>query len=333
MTTELVRSARMMPRSEFKAVLFDKDGTLLDYFSHWIPRVSRALGDVRRQFPGLPKMPERSMGIREDGTLLPDGVAASYAVRGIVDTFRSTLLEEGIPAGQAEAAARWFEASIAPVTTGPLPAFTDLARLFDRIHSAGMYVGVVTNDYTEAARGHFRDQGVLDSIDYLWGMDEGAPGKPDPHGILRFCRQFRIPAGEVIFVGDTPVDMEAARRAGAGMGVGVLTGAGDAPTLRPISDVLLDSVEDLPFLLRRAKERTPLLSRGRRYYHANKERILAQQHAYREAHHEEYLRYQRGYYRRVLKPRRRARGTALASSSTAALGRPEVPRDPVEGPR
>jgi phosphoglycolate phosphatase-like HAD superfamily hydrolase len=55
---------------------------------------------------------------------------------------------------------------------------------------------------------------------------------------------------QVAVVGDTPLDVMAGRRAGAGLVAGVLTGAGDRPALIAAGAThVVGSVGELPFLL------------------------------------------------------------------------------------
>ena len=44
---------------------------------------------------------------------------------------------------------------------------------------------------------------------------EEAPAKPDPAAIHQLCRQWQLPPGDVVMVGDYRFDIEAGRRAGA----------------------------------------------------------------------------------------------------------------------
>jgi phosphoglycolate phosphatase-like HAD superfamily hydrolase len=55
----------------------------------------------------------------------------------------------------------------------------------------------------------------------------------------------------VAVVGDTPLDLIAGKRAGAGLLVGVLTGAGDRQALRAAgASHVIGSIGELPSLLR-----------------------------------------------------------------------------------
>ena len=62
-------------------------------------------------------------------------------------------------------------------------------------------------------------------------------------------------AARVVAVGDTTADLHAARRAGVGWAVGVLSGAHTEEILRQAPhDAIIGSVADLPPVLRVARE-------------------------------------------------------------------------------
>ena len=64
-----------------------------------------------------------------------------------------------------------------------------------------------------------------------------------------FCKQTGLEAHEVAVVGDNLHDMEMGRAAGAGLLIGVLTGASGAEDLRPHADHVFSSVAELPEFL------------------------------------------------------------------------------------
>lgn len=65
-----------------------------------------------------------------------------------------------------------------------------------------------------AARILLRATGLLGYFDAIVGGDEIANPKPAPDGILEACLRVAVPASQAAYVGDAPVDLEAARRAG-----------------------------------------------------------------------------------------------------------------------
>ena len=78
---------------------------------------------------------------------------------------------------------------------------------------------------------------------------EAGRGRPYPDLVLQAALSCRVSAMDrVVVCGDTASDIEAGRRAGAGLLVGVLTGAQTHHRLET-ADAILDSVGELPALL------------------------------------------------------------------------------------
>jgi HAD superfamily hydrolase (TIGR01509 family) len=75
------------------------------------------------------------------------------------------------------------------------------------------------------------------------------PRKPDPGALLECAAALGVDPSEAVYVGDTPLDVAAAKAAGMAA-VAVLTGAGDSALLsRSGPDRIIASVALLPDLL------------------------------------------------------------------------------------
>jgi phosphoglycolate phosphatase-like HAD superfamily hydrolase len=70
----------------------------------------------------------------------------------------------------------------------------------------------------------------------------GHGAKPGRGMVDGFCRTTGLPTEAVAVIGDSSHDMHMAAAAGAGLRIAVLTGAGSAETLRPLSHLLLPSI-------------------------------------------------------------------------------------------
>ena len=63
-----------------------------------------------------------------------------------------------------------------------------------------------------------------DRFAYVAGGKEGVPLKPNPECTREILTELSVSADEVMFVGDTSVDVETGKNMGAGKAVGVLWG-------------------------------------------------------------------------------------------------------------
>ena len=81
--------------------------------------------------------------------------------------------------------------------------------------SSHVPLGVFTGADREACSILLEATGLAGLFAATVGSDEIAHPKPDPEGIHETCRRLGVPAAETAYVGDSPRDLEAARRSGA----------------------------------------------------------------------------------------------------------------------
>lgn len=126
----------------------------------------------------------------------------------------------------------------------PLPgAFDALAELRHR----GLKLAIATNRVSP--QGICDAVGVSPLVDGVYGT-AGLPHKPAPDLLLAAARGLELKAGDCLYVGDTPIDVESADRAGMEC-VAVASGLQSKEDLLACgAPAVLDSVADLPDFLR-----------------------------------------------------------------------------------
>lgn len=94
--------------------------------------------------------------------------------------------------------------------TVPYPGIPDMLRTLD---SRGVSIAVASNKYQAAAerivRHYFPDIPFV----AIMGQVEGRPTKPDPSIIFSILNEHPTPKNDILYAGDSGVDMETARRA------------------------------------------------------------------------------------------------------------------------
>ena len=228
-----------------RGILFDKDGTLLDFTATWVPVIrtaaASAAGDAEHRIDELLEIGgfDALEGRVRPDTLLASGNAAEIAAawgaatahhhtEGLERDLDRIFTEEGI-------------ACAVPVT--------DLAPLFGRLKARGLALGVATSDGEAGARGTLARFGVLELMSFVAGYDSGFGHKPEPGMVEGFCAATGLAAADVAMVGDNHHDLEMGRRAGVGLKVGVLTGNSTREDLAPHADHVLESVAEIESLL------------------------------------------------------------------------------------
>lgn len=224
-----------------RALLFDKDGTLLDYHRTWTPlnrevALYAARGDGARaerllEIAGL----DRLTGRVKPGTVLAGGTNLEIAAAFAEDLGADT------PADLAEAVEEIFLRGSARSSVLVEGLHDALAELL----AAGYVLGIATNDTVAGITTSLARHNVLDLFTFTAGADSGHGGKPEPGMVHAFCEAVGHPPGDVCVVGDALHDFEMARRAGAGLTVAVLTGTGQRADLEPLADVVIESVAGL----------------------------------------------------------------------------------------
>ena len=230
-----------------KAILFDKDGTLVDFHKTWMPPCWMA---ARFFADGDEDLARRLMavgGYDFEADRMGSGSALAAANNEeIVDLWLET-----VPAKAGQRAELIVEVERIFVEEGlkHVEAVTDLGRLADELHGLGVRLGVATMDSERGAHVSLENLGVKHKFDYVVGYDSGHGSKPGPGMVHGFARQLGLETAAIMVVGDNLHDIDMGRSAGAGMVVGVLTGTSLREDLAPHADHVLDSIADLPQLL------------------------------------------------------------------------------------
>jgi phosphoglycolate phosphatase-like HAD superfamily hydrolase len=226
-------------------VVFDKDGTLIEFDAMWAGWAA-----------GLAAGLERATGLRirgplfellgfdpASGRVLAGGALAATPMARLRDLTRSLLVAAGLSAASADAAVD--EAWHAPDPVALARPLGDVAGLFARLRLSGRRIGVATSDDRGPTERTLAALGLTGLVDATVCADDGCAVKPAPDMVLRLCSGLRIDPARTAVVGDSPADMAMGRAAGAGLVIGVLTGVGDAAQLAPIADRVIDSLVDL----------------------------------------------------------------------------------------
>ena len=193
-------------QSPYAAVVFDLDGTL----ANTIPTVARLYSHVLQQYTG------RKWTLAE--LLQYFGPPEDIIFERITNnkTLSATMLAEYYRLSEVHGA--------------EFTAFAGIADVLTRLQSLGVRLGVFTSGVTDAALIRLRHAGLLDFFEAVIGGDQVTNYKPHPEGLQRLFDQFEVEPQAALFIGDSPLDVQAGRAAGATT-AGVLWGAGTREAL------------------------------------------------------------------------------------------------------
>jgi phosphoglycolate phosphatase len=231
--------------------VLDKDGTLIDFPSLWVP-VVRARARFIVEEAGVDLALEgallRAFGYDPDRDRIDPRGPLAVAPRSETTIIGATLLYgAGLPWEDAVAAVRRAyrraDQAIDPVRVArPVPGVDHALR---RLRAAGARLAVATTDTTAQATRGLAALGLADLLDAIVGADAVSRPKPDAEAVHRCCDAVGVAAREAVVVGDAVADVLMGREAGVALTVGVLTGVTTAAEFDGHADVVVSSLADV----------------------------------------------------------------------------------------
>ena len=217
----------------YQAVLFDLDGTLLDTLEDLAEAGNRVLAAR-----GLKPHP-----IQEYRYFVGSGV------RHLVECLLPRTLRE--QEAEVESAIADFQKHYTQTWQLHTRPYTGIAELLDYLSTQGYPMAILSN------KPQLFTQLCVDKLLAPWrfypvlGQREGVHRKPHPAAALETARILGLPPSDILYVGDTGVDMRTAQQAGMDA-VGVLWGFRNAEELRATgAEILVETPRELQAIIAR----------------------------------------------------------------------------------
>lgn len=240
---------------DVEAVLFDKDGTLVD-IHHYFATIVRLRADLLADrwgsrgagTAGLSNRLVEAMGVDlATGRMKPEGPVGVKQRPEIAAVASRTMSEAGLAVSPDEVEEVFAEvdrrtaADLAPLVR-LLPGAEDLLR---GLTARGVLVGVVTTDLTHRAEAILRVAGLDAVVAVVVGGDSTEEHKPSAAPALLALDLLGVRAERSVVVGDHVVDVRMAVAAGCGGSIGVLTGIAGTGTFEGEPCVVVDDLTAL----------------------------------------------------------------------------------------
>ncbi len=175
-------------------VIFDLDGTLLNTIDDLATATNYALRELGFPQHGLWVYPDMvGNGVsRLMERALPEDARSEKNVNEMLAAFK-----------------RYYDDHCCDATK-PYPG---IPELLEELSARGVNLAVTSNKYQEAVTKLIHHFFPTANFRAILGNEEGIPRKPDPSIVFKALSMCPTPKADVLYVGDSGVDMETARRA------------------------------------------------------------------------------------------------------------------------
>ena len=239
-----------------KGILFDKDGTLVDFFSLWLQAATEVIPFFLKKnkiqvSQELIEYLLKTIGVNQ-GEIDPKGALAYKSYGEIAKDICDALEERKIYIAVTKAKEQieeFFNQSVSRREAN-IQLFTDMNALMENLKSRNLIIGLATADTKISAENCLKSIGIEQFFDYIGADDGKRKPKPDKEMFLEFQNQFLLKPEEIAVVGDTYNDMLFAKQNG-GIAIGVLSGVSEEEDFENEADYIIASIHELPELLDR----------------------------------------------------------------------------------
>ena len=215
-----------------RAILFDKDGTLLKFTEGWVDSIvgfleNKILDDNKKR-----KL-FKEIGIREDGGVEENSILSSETAMDLAIIF-SKYLDEDLNEIYRELddhLLRYLKEN-----NKFIRETCDLRNLFEDLRERGILIGIFTSDNYRQAKYSMEYLGLDSFIDFYAAADIYKK-KPNKESLEVFKKKYSLEDQEIIIVGDSRVDMVFGEDT---VKVGVLCGTGSREMLAKYTDNIID---------------------------------------------------------------------------------------------
>lgn len=198
-----------------RGVLFDKDGTLIDFERTWFPVVAELMQDLRGRY-GAPERALRAIarasGVTDSG-FERESLVQSATTETLAVLWSALLRGYGLTVDAAEIG-RLFTATAVRLARN-VSLVPGTKNLLERLKNRGYRLGIATADTRESTEAGLRSVGILEYFEFISADGDGFPAKPEPAAALAFGARFGISPRDLVVVGDSRGDMSFAQKAGA----------------------------------------------------------------------------------------------------------------------
>lgn len=235
-----------------KGIIFDKDGTLLNFEAFWLPVTESVLTELARKFcvsKEAVQAAEERLGI-DSGKADKSGVLCAGTYAEMSEIVRTVFSVYGTETAEREMYRELCRSFGENMNRGEIvPIAPGLKELLFGLKDGGYSLFVATTDNAGLTSVCLKKMGIHGLFDGVYTDGAGYPAKPDPYVIEQIVREHSIAKERLAMVGDTRTDLLFARRGGIA-GIGYAADEQVKAFLAPFADALVCDLCELPDTLK-----------------------------------------------------------------------------------
>jgi phosphoglycolate phosphatase-like HAD superfamily hydrolase len=240
---------------DIDVVVFDKDGTLIDFHLMWGSRAEEAVDALIEEAGGgsaLEAALYQTLGYQPETQVTAGSGPLAVVPLHKTDVIVSTVLfQHGWLWHEAE---QLIADVFSPVMSSK-PSIDSVRPLgavretIETLNSNGVRTAIATADERDLTRTTLDMLDIHGHFELLYcGDDDDLPQKPSPRLLEDIAERCQVDIARIMMVGDTVGDLSMAYEAKAGARIGVRGGATDDRTLAEWSDVVISSIDEITVL-------------------------------------------------------------------------------------
>ena len=123
--------------------------------------------------------------------------------------------------------------------------FEGVPEMLEALRGRGYLVALLSDKRQVHGRRELKSAGIADLFDYVLFLDDGRAYKPDPEGLRNVMDALSVKKEEVLYVGDSYVDVQCARRTGVASAAALWGSVNEEALLREGPDFVLHKVPEV----------------------------------------------------------------------------------------
>lgn len=180
-----------------KGIIFDLDGVLIDSYEAWQKLLNYALKNYGKKTISETEFQRFwGQGMEKDIEILLPEITLSQLQKFYEDNFQKF--------------------------SNYIKVFPETEFVLKKLKEKGLKIAIASNSAPKILTFCIKEAGLEKYLDYFLGASDSLKGKPEPDILFKILEVLKLKKEEVLFVGDSPFDIEAGKRAGIKtVGIGI----------------------------------------------------------------------------------------------------------------